>query len=593
MAKIAEQKHGGLCLVLFSLQFLFWLAKGDVYMHNPRGSNNRLNEQNNNRNNANRLFDSQNNNRGGYNVGNKYQSDRNTQYEMEYFMSGPKGQSSDNEGKSYLTVEWTNQHGCGDNDLNCNIVLQYKCQPQNTPSAFKLRNGYNTQSQSENGASYHLGLHERYEWYKECKTRQRNKGLFLADQNPRGDTSIYTRQNPGGTRSGYECPEERDYYPYWHPTPWKDEAIYVKRQEDCSFYERESFNERLRGKCTGKPHSRIKYDEHNNAFACSQGGGKWLEYSNFLEILPNIRTEGECKSYDRGNPNIRTRWAIPYFPGDIKHKNFDADKQLTTLKAVWNSKASCVQRRGRAGRVQEGVCFYLFTEYHFEEMAEYQQPEILRTPLEEVCLQVKSLKLGMVQPFLSKALEPPAIGTIQQAIATLMQLDAFDSNENLTPLGHHLARLPVHPRIGKIILFGAIMSCLDPVLTIASSMGYRDPYVVPLNMERQADESRRRFSQGTQSDHLALYEAFNQWESASSHGNAYQFCWDNFLSHSILLSIKNMKTQFAEHLCSIGFISTAEPNQEKANYNSNNKSLIKAVLCAGFYPNVISVYQPR
>ncbi|XP_028396420.1 ATP-dependent DNA/RNA helicase DHX36-like [Dendronephthya gigantea] len=278
--------------------------------------------------------------------------------------------------------------------------------------------------------------------------------------------------------------------------------------------------------------------------------------------------------------------------GKTKEQNFDADKQLTTLKAVWNSKASCVQRRGRAGRVQEGVCFYLFTEYHFEEMAEYQQPEILRTPLEEVCLQVKSLKLGMVQPFLSKALEPPAIGTIQQAIATLMQLDAFDSNENLTPLGHHLARLPVHPRIGKIILFGAIMSCLDPVLTIASSMGYRDPYVVPLNMERQADESRRRFSQGTQSDHLALYEAFNQWESASSHGNAYQFCWDNFLSHSILLSIKNMKTQFAEHLCSIGFISTAEPNQETANYNSNNKSLIKAVLCAGFYPNVISVYQP-
>ncbi|XP_028415067.1 protein DD3-3-like [Dendronephthya gigantea] len=213
MAKIAEQKHGGLCLVLFSLQFLFWLAKGDVYMHNPRGSNNRLNEQNNNRNNANRLFDSQNNNRGGYNVGNKYQSDR----------------------KSYLTVEWTNQHGCGDNDLNCNIVLQYKCQPQNTPSAFKLRNGYNTQSQSENGASYHLGLHERYEWYKECKTRQRNKGLFLADQNPRGDTSIYTRQNPGGTRSGYECPEERDYYPYWHPTPWKDEAIYVKDKKTAVF----------------------------------------------------------------------------------------------------------------------------------------------------------------------------------------------------------------------------------------------------------------------------------------------------------------------------------------------------------------------
>lgn len=65
------------------------------------------------------------------------------------------------------------------------------------------------------------GVHEPVGWYELCKTRERNKGLFLADQKLNGDTAIYTRQDNAGTRYGFECPEERDYYPYWHPTPWK------------------------------------------------------------------------------------------------------------------------------------------------------------------------------------------------------------------------------------------------------------------------------------------------------------------------------------------------------------------------------------
>ena len=73
-------------------------------------------------------------------------------------------------------------------------------------------------------------------------------GLFTADQNlNKREKAINTRQNPGGTRRGYECPEERDYYPYWHPTPWKDMAILAENQTRCDFYRKESFNVKPKG----------------------------------------------------------------------------------------------------------------------------------------------------------------------------------------------------------------------------------------------------------------------------------------------------------------------------------------------------------
>jgi hypothetical protein len=86
------------------------------------------------------------------------------------------------------------------------------------------------------------GMHESYEWYQSCKWRSRNKGLFISSQNLQGDGAIYTRQNANGDRYGYECPEERDYYPYWHPTPWRDIAILTNQVSRCAAYQAESQN---------------------------------------------------------------------------------------------------------------------------------------------------------------------------------------------------------------------------------------------------------------------------------------------------------------------------------------------------------------
>ena len=98
-------------------------------------------------------------------------------------------------------------------------------------------------------ASLNRGIHESWDNYESCVNRNRNYGLFNADQEVQRGGSIYTRQNPNGGRSGYECPEERDYHPYWHPTPWKDIAILTSEPEKCDQIVESSANRQMRFEC--------------------------------------------------------------------------------------------------------------------------------------------------------------------------------------------------------------------------------------------------------------------------------------------------------------------------------------------------------
>ncbi|GAA6070933.1 ATP-dependent DNA/RNA helicase DHX36, partial [Tachysurus ichikawai] len=114
--------------------------------------------------------------------------------------------------------------------------------------------------------------------------------------------------------------------------------------------------------------------------------------------------------------------------------------------------------------------------------------------------------------------------------------NALDRSEELTPLGFHLARLPVEPHIGKMILFGALLACLDPVLIIAASLSFKDPFSIPLGKEKIADQRRKVLSKNTKSDHLTVVNAFRGWEEAKRRGYRCEreYCWDNFLSANTL-----------------------------------------------------------
>lgn len=341
-----------LLMVMVVVSSFMGLVDADCYMHTPRGSNNRNNERSANRRNANRVFDSQNNNRGGYNVGDLTSgaagNNHKKQYQMTYYMS-----PLDVNGKSVMPIEWTNQHGCGGNDdnnphkLNCNIVIQMMCQPheehsESQPKTGEIRDGVSTNTNdyqapqpSETYEKFKQrwmaqekkdrALNENFQWYDKCRKRSRNKGLFTADQKTKDDRgATSTRQNPNGNRRGYECPEERDYYPYWHPTAWKDIMVLAENKSRCAFYEEESFNVKPKHECVEKwegekPTDPLRhYSEHNNEESCKNGGGKWTEFHNYLEILED--NESDCRAKNGTDFRMKSKliWGRPMYEKDEK-----------------------------------------------------------------------------------------------------------------------------------------------------------------------------------------------------------------------------------------------------------------------------------
>ncbi|OWA50925.1 ATP-dependent RNA helicase DHX36 [Hypsibius exemplaris] len=278
--------------------------------------------------------------------------------------------------------------------------------------------------------------------------------------------------------------------------------------------------------------------------------------------------------------------------GKIKMKDFDVERNLSTLTAQWVSVSNAKQRKGRAGRVKSGVCYHLFTSYQYNKLEQFPLPEMKRTRLDELCLQLKMLNLGMVEPFVQKAMEPPKREAVVQAVELLTLIGALDDNEALTPLGHLLAQTPVPPQLGKMLFLGCIFGCLDPILNITAVLSFRDPFCTPLGKEEEARRTRNNFGRDssgrdTKSDHLLLDNAVSDFiDSVVKHKvNINDYCWQNFMFPSTCLQILKMKKQFAHILYSTGFIQNVDYDPS-ANKNRDEPEIIRAVLCAGLYPNL-------
>jgi len=327
-------------------------------------------------------------------------------------------------------------------------------------------------------------------------------------------------------------------------------------------------------------HSQMASSDHKRAFQPSKGGQRKVILST------NIAETG-----------ITLNDVIYVIDsGKAKEMSFDSLTNSSMLKSHWISQSSATQRKGRAGRCQAGECYRLFSSIRFAHMPPYQTPEILRTPLAELCLQSKLLAPPNtpIADFLAKVPEPPAFLVTKNAVQSLKTLEALDQWEEVTPLGSHLLDIPLDPVFGKILLHGVVLQCLDPVLTIVCSLSYRDPFLIPSDSrgKRSADLNRKRLAGSTFSDHNALLNAFKEWDLAKQTGRAWSWCTKNGVSNSTMEMIQGMKNQVLSALKQSGLVKAkaggynSGTNFDTFNNNSDNWSLVKACIIAGLYPNI-------
>jgi len=315
----------------------------DVYMQTPPGANNRLAEGGGNRNNNNRLMDSQNNAKGGYGYGgnaNSQNTGMGTAETVKYYAG------------SELPVTWTAQHSCGAEAAECQIVIQYMCNDvDNTPptggpfgpqaaannaNEGPIRDGTNGGTPNPNNANADTGLHEPASFYNACAARKRNQGLYTADQNLNSNRATRTRQNPNGARSGLECAEERDYYPYWGASPWKDLAILTNNLALCDWYKSESQNVKARGYCNGNSNGGVPWEKTD----CEANGGAWVEVAAHNIPAPECYAAPETRDNHLGNDRtgaeVVANIKIPTLANGANQANAVDDAERCVIRLRYN-----------------------------------------------------------------------------------------------------------------------------------------------------------------------------------------------------------------------------------------------------------------
>ncbi len=265
-------------------------------------------------------------------------------------------------------------------------------------------------------------------------------------------------------------------------------------------------------------------------------------------------------------------------PGTARISRYSRRTKVQRLPIEPISQASAAQRAGRSGRTAPGVCIRLYSEQDFHGRPRYTDPEILRTNLAAVILQMAALQLGDVADF--PFIDPPERRSVNDGIALLQELGAFDADGSITDLGRRLAQLPVDPRLGRMILQADTEGCLREMLVLAAALSIPDPRERPVDREEAARAKHARFADDTSDfmSYLNLWNYLRDQRKALSGSAFRRMCREEFLHYLRIREWQDLVGQLRGIAAGIGLRSGQDAAEEPADAAHVHAALVAGLL---------------
>jgi ATP-dependent helicase HrpA len=260
--------------------------------------------------------------------------------------------------------------------------------------------------------------------------------------------------------------------------------------------------------------------------------------------------------------------------GTARISHYAAKSKVQRLPIEAISQASANQRSGRCGRIGPGVCVRLYSRDDYESRQKFTTPEIRRTNLASVILQTLNLKLGAIEEF--PFIDPPRIEAIRDGYKTLFEIQAVDERRRLTPAGRKLARLPVDPRIGKMIFAADQENCIAEMLIIATALEIQNPRLRPAERQKAADTAHEQFAD-EHSDFLSMlniWDWYHEQKENLSKGRLKKACERNFISYNLMRQWQEIYRQLKSMVQREGL----KVRSRKDDYDAIHRSLMTGLL---------------
>ncbi|GGX98061.1 ATP-dependent RNA helicase HrpA [Massilia dura] len=261
--------------------------------------------------------------------------------------------------------------------------------------------------------------------------------------------------------------------------------------------------------------------------------------------------------------------------GTARVKRYSYRNKVEQLQVEPVAQSAANQRAGRCGRVADGVCIRLYDEDDYNKRPKFTDPEILRSSLASVILRMKSLHLADVETF--PFIEPPLARAIADGYQLLQELGAVDDDNRLTNLGRKLAKLPLDPRVGRMILAAQEFTCLTEVLIVASALSVQDPRDRPIEHQQAADQAHQKFAD-EKSEFLSYIKIWRWFEDAIEHKKTNRQlqdnCRANFLSQVRLREWRDVHSQLLTLVKEQGW----RMNETPATYEQFHMALLTGLL---------------